>query len=33
MSGAIDQFSVDQLLTLLMKAGMEIKIEIVPRVA
>jgi predicted XRE-type DNA-binding protein len=33
MSGAIEQFSVDQLLTLLMKAGMEIKIEIAPRVA
>jgi predicted XRE-type DNA-binding protein len=26
MGGAIEQFSVDQLLTLLMKAGMEIKI-------
>jgi predicted XRE-type DNA-binding protein len=31
MSGAIEQFSVDQLLTLLMKAGMEIKIEVAPR--
>jgi predicted XRE-type DNA-binding protein len=33
MSGAIEQFSVDQLLTLLMKAGMEVKIEVAPKAA
>ena len=32
MSSAIEQFSVDQLLMLLMKAGMEIKVEIAPMV-
>jgi predicted XRE-type DNA-binding protein len=33
MNGAIEQFSIDQLLTLLMKGGMEINIEIAPKVA
>jgi predicted XRE-type DNA-binding protein len=33
MDGAIERLSVDQLLTLLVKAGMEIKIEVAPRVA
>jgi predicted XRE-type DNA-binding protein len=33
MNGAIEQFSVDQLLAILMRAGMEVNIEVVPRVA
>jgi predicted XRE-type DNA-binding protein len=33
MNGAIEQFSVDQLLTLLTKAGMEVRIEVAPKAA
>jgi predicted XRE-type DNA-binding protein len=33
MSGAIEQFSIDQLLRLLTKAGMEVRVEVAPKAA